>query len=79
LKVSIWGEIMKKIKIATPFITLGQFLKFADLIQSGGEAKFFLTEHDIHVNQELEVRRGRKLYPGDFVTVIGHDDYMIIR
>ena len=71
--------MMKKIKITSPYITLGQFLKFADLISSGGETKFYLTENDVHVNQELEVRRGRKLYPGDQVSVDGKESYMIVR
>jgi len=70
---------MKKIKISTPYITLGQFLKFADLISSGGETKFYLTENDVLVNQEVEVRRGRKLYPGDKVLVNHKDDFVIVR
>ncbi len=70
---------MKKIKINTPYITLGQFLKFADLISSGGETKFFLTENDVRVNNEIEVRRGRKLYPGDQIAVGSKDLFLIER
>lgn len=54
---------MVEIKIHTPYVTLGQFLKLADLISSGGEAKPYLQEHEIYVNEELDNRRGRKLYP----------------
>ena len=54
---------MKEIQIHTPFITLGQFLKLANLISNGGEAKLFLMENIVYVNQEKENRRGRKLYP----------------
>lgn len=53
------------------YITLQQFLKLKDIISSGGEAKFFLAENDVRVNDETEKRRGRKLYPGDVVTVKG--------
>ena len=53
------------------YITLQQFLKLKDIISSGGEAKFFLAENDVRVNGETEKRRGRKLYPGDVVTVKG--------
>jgi S4 domain protein YaaA len=53
------------------YITLQQFLKLKDIISSGGEAKFFLAENDVRVNCETEKRRGRKLYPGDVVTVKG--------
>jgi ribosome-associated protein len=70
---------MTKIKINTPYITLGQFLKLADLISSGGEAKFYLSENDVHINQEIDVRRGRKLFPGDLVTVEGLEPFMIVR
>ena len=58
-------------KITTEFITLQQFLKMNDLILSGGEAKYFVRENRILVNGETEDRRGRKLYPGDEVSVNG--------
>ena len=60
---------MKKIKIITEYITLGQFLKVADIIQSGGEAKSFLADNEVYINDELDVRRGRKLRNGDKVVV----------
>lgn len=59
---------MKKFKIATEFITLGQLLKATDIIGSGGEAKFFLLGNDVFVNGERRTERGKKLYPGDRVT-----------
>ncbi|WP_217608869.1 RNA-binding S4 domain-containing protein, partial [Bacillus sp. GbtcB15] len=40
----------KPVKIDSEFITLGQFLKLADVIQSGGMAKWFLSEYEIFVN-----------------------------
>lgn len=55
------------------FITLGQFLKAADIIQTGGQAKFFLQENEVLVNGEKENRRGRKLYPADLVVVKGRE------
>lgn len=69
---------MTKVQIQTEYITLGQFLKKADLIDSGGQAKFFLEEVKILVNQETENRRGRKLYKGDLVQVVGFDSYEIV-
>lgn len=59
----------KEIKIETEFITLGQFLKLADVIQTGGMAKWFLQEYEVYVNGELESRRGRKLREGDVVYI----------
>lgn len=62
---------MKEIKIYTEYVTLGQFLKLADIIQTGGEAKFFLSENQIIINGEEDNRRGRKLREGDVVEVLG--------
>lgn len=59
------------IKISKDYITLGQLLKVADIIQSGGEAKFAVKELMITVNDVEEDRRGRKLYPGDIIVVEG--------
>ncbi|MEC2075599.1 S4 domain-containing protein YaaA [Metabacillus fastidiosus] len=59
----------KPVKIETEYITLGQFLKLADVIQTGGMAKWFLGEYAIFVNSELENRRGKKLKAGDVVDI----------
>jgi S4 domain protein YaaA len=68
---------MKEIKIYTEYVTLGQFLKLADIIQTGGEAKFFLSENLIVINGEEDNRRGRKLRDGDIVEVLGKN-YKIV-
>lgn len=58
-----------EIAITTEFITLGQFLKLADIISQGGEAKAYLATHEVKVNGESDNRRGRKLRNGDEVLV----------
>lgn len=68
---------MEKIKINTEYITLGQFLKIADIISSGGAAKFFLAENEVYVNGELENRRGRKLYK-DMTVKAMNKEYQIV-
>lgn len=55
------------IKIRTEYVTLGQLLKIADIIQSGGMAKWYLSEYFVFVNDEEEQRRGRKLRDGDVI------------
>ena len=50
-------------------IRLGQLLKAAGLVDSGGEAKAVLAEALVTVNGEVETRRGRQLHPGDVVAL----------
>lgn len=59
------------LRITTPFVTLGQVLKMTDWIDSGGQAKIAVKTLKITVNGEHEDRRGRKLYPGDNVSIEG--------
>ena len=61
---------MEEIFIYTDFVTLGQFLKLANLIQTGGEAKEYLSNHEILVDGELDNRRGRKLYDGMVISLL---------
>ncbi len=62
-------------------ITLGQFLKFADIIDSGGMTKWFLEEHagKIFVNGEPENRRGKKLHAGDRIEIKGIGNYQLLK
>ena len=59
----------KSIAIYTPFITLNQMLKLANLIDFGAQAKLFLKSTKVLVNNQEETRRGRKLYIGDVVEI----------
>ena len=61
-----------KIELTKEYITLGQLLKIADIVSSGGEAKIALMELEITVNGELENRRGKKLYSGDVIVIEGN-------
>lgn len=68
----------KRIKLRKDedFITLGVMLKMAGLISTGGQAKFFLMDNDVFINNEIDVRRGRKLYRGDIIAV-GNELFLI--
>ena len=63
--------MMNSIRINDEFIKLGQALKLANLVSSGVDAKFVITDGLVKVNGEVDVRRGRKLYPGDTFTYHG--------
>lgn len=68
---------MEEVRIKPPFIKLGQLLKYLDLIETGGSEKEFLENVDVYVNDEIDRRRGRKIYPGDEV-IINRQVYKII-
>lgn len=57
-------------------LTLAQFLKANDYVSSGGQAKYFLKEYTVKVNQIETNERGKKLYPNDIV-LIGDDEYIL--
>ena len=57
------------IEIHTEYIELQQLLKILNLISSGGQAKQFLNEYDVLVDEIKETRRGRKIYNGMKVKV----------
>ncbi len=52
-------------------IRLGQFLKLANLVETGGLAKELIAEGQVSVNGEVDTRRGKVLRPGDVVSVAG--------
>ncbi len=61
----------QEIKIYTDYITLGSFLKFIGVVGQGSDVKFYLSSNNILVNNELENRRGRKIYPESIVEIDG--------
>ena len=52
---------------------LDQFLKWQNLVSSGGEAKIFIKSGSVKVNGEIETRRGRKLNKGDKVMFLKNE------
>lgn len=60
---------MREIITRDDVIRLGQFLKLADVVAAGSDAKMLLADGAVRVNGEPETRRGRQLVKGDVVTV----------
>ena len=60
---------MTLVPIADDSIRLGQFLKLADLAETGAQARELLDDGAVSVNGEAEARRGRQLVRGDRVEV----------
>lgn len=68
---------MEQVKITTEFIKLDQLMKFADMVQSGGEAKMLIAQGLVLVNGEICTQRGKKVRSGDEVEFDGQT-YQII-
>ena len=64
---------MEIIKLRDEFIKLGKALKAANLVEDGVEAKLVIQDGLVKVNNEVDTRRGRKLYDGDIVSFEGQE------
>ncbi|RFA10272.1 RNA-binding protein [Subtercola boreus] len=62
---------IEDVPIGGEVIRLGQFLKFAGLLDSGGHVKDAIANGEVTVNGEVDLRRGRQLQPGDVVSFEG--------
>lgn len=70
---------MKEIYIFTETITLGQFLKWANIVQTGGEAKILIQQGLVSVNGKVETQRGKNLKENDIITVERQGDFIVKR
>jgi len=52
------------IKIRTEYIKLSDLLKYANIVSSGTEGKYLITEGKVLVDDEQVLQRGKKIYPG---------------
>lgn len=59
-----------KIKIDTEFIKLDSLLKYASIVQTGGEAKDLILGEQVKLNGEIITQRGKKIRPGDVVETL---------
>ena len=60
---------MESITIHTSFIKLDQLLKYAAIAESGGDAKNLISDGCVTVNESICTMRGKKIVPGDCITV----------
>lgn len=68
---------MDKIKINTELIKLDAFLKWGGIASSGSEAKIYIQDGLVKVNNEICIQRGKKLKIGDVVS-FNDSDFEII-
>lgn len=60
---------IETIEINTEFIKLDSFLKYAGVTETGGQAKEAVLEGLVSVNGEVCTMRGKKIRPGDIVSI----------
>lgn len=65
---------MTPFKIVGEYVTLGQFLKEISEIPSGGAAKWYLQDYPVVIDDQMETRRGRKIYPQMTVQLTSNDE-----
>ncbi len=63
-----------EVKLTTEFIKLDQLIKYAGIAYSGAEAKDMVINGYASVNGEVCTMRGKKIRPGDVVTLDFEDD-----
>ena len=61
------SEKMRVVEIEEEPIELYKILKFENMVQSGGEAKFVIAEGLVRVNGEVETRKSKKIIAGDII------------
>lgn len=67
-----------RVSIGTEFIKLQDLLKWTGVAQTGGHAKILVQDGQVSVNGEVCLMRGKKLRPGDKVTVAGLDEVFFV-
>lgn len=65
--------LVRIVQIRDDDIRLGQFLKLADLVDSGSDVRPLVAAGEVRVNGTTETRRGRRLARGDVVALGGDE------
>ena len=72
-------EKTEQISIKTEFIKLQQLLKLAGMVDQGSDAKIYIAEGMVKVNDVIATERGKKIHPGDVVEMQGMGKVTVIR
>ena len=68
----------EKVKITTEYVKLDQLLKFCAMAQTGADAKEMILDEIVLFNGEVCTMRGKKVRPGDVITIeFDDEDYQI--
>ena len=69
---------IEKIEVNTETIQLDQFLKWAGVLESGGQVKLMIEDEMILVNGIVETARRKKLHDGDVVEIKGMGSWQVV-
>lgn len=67
-----------EIKISTEYIKADALLKLAGVCATGGQAKIMIQQEQVSVNGEICTMRGKKLRPGDTISIADGETFKII-
>lgn len=70
---------METIEINSDVIQLDQLLKWAGIVDSGGQVRFMLDEKIIKLNDVFLTERRKKVYPGDVVEIVGTGTWKVVK
>ena len=70
---------MEIVYITTEYIKLDQLLKFTQIAEDGADAKFIINQGIIFMNDKVILERGKKLYPGDVITIKAENEDIDIK
>jgi len=78
MKKNALGE-QRVVELKTEPTELYKILKFENMVQSGGEAKFVISENRVRVNGDIETRKRRKIVSGDIIEFEGNIIRIVVR
>ena len=67
-------KVNARINRARRYRIARSLLKYAAVVQTGADAKFFISEGLVLVDGEVETRRGRKIYDGMTVKILADEE-----
>ena len=70
---------MENIEIKTDVIQMDQLLKWAGIIESGGQMKFLIEDQVIKLNQVLVTEKRKKVFPGDILEINGVGIWKVVK
>jgi len=70
---------METIEIKTDVIQMDQLLKWAGIIESGGQMKFLIEDQVIKLNQVLVTEKRKKVFPGDILEINGVGTWKVVK